>query len=1019
MIAILKKFLFTAAVSCSAVLTAGVQSEPLKLDFEKLPAELKGSGKLVTGDRGQGKALKLESGSFLQYAPSAELQALENSGKFTFECWFFREEDDEHGFFIRHNGSFAVRIVPWDPSRINIGVFSSKGFISLDSEPCLKSGVWQHVAVVFKPESVQLWVDGHLKMKKSLKASVKSSKHPVVIGAALESDGKKVIAPLPIVYDNVKISAVEPDKSYFDKIAAETTENFEAVHSEIGMPPECASGKTITVKNKPVISKVKSGEIEISNSFYTAVLQTSPVLRIKRLYNKFTGTECFSAAGSPLFALSIGNSLRRVNPDSFKVKSIKENFANDLLQFDILLSHASGVEVKLILKFDDSEDIAINATVINGKKQQRLMAAVPLLENISIGPDFNENWYFNPQVTGWAGKKSYEIALGYGFRSWLQFADIFSPAHGGGLAVTGQDTTGTVKGIATRKTKKNGKVGVNYNLCWGSGNDAAKVFDEKSAGCGLGFIYLPDTFAPDEKLVLPPAKISVHGGSVLNPLMRYAKWSKKAFPHADMPEVAKKEFNYIAVHRKVGNAGYFKGFETADGLRLSDKIASDGSDHQLQLAFWWQRYEKVAVPNSIDGSYQFKNSSGEGDYYYDPMLGGKEGMKKEIQKCKEMGTNVVLYTCSRVVGDDSYVAKKHPEWAFFNAPGKANRSWGCFNVCTAVPQWQDLYADVQARIVRDLPVSGVYLDTTAEILRCFNTRHSHPRNPADSIKSMLKKVRDKVKAIDPGTVIMTEYIGSEAFGMYIDACWVQTFAHPYAHAFNNYDLDFARFVYPKVKYAEWGMSPKTFNIDSRRAFFNGVGAMRGDLKADQKERFAILTNAQKEVYDALASENPEPFVPVLTDKVFANYFPGKKQTVWTYYNKAGVLKNAPLLAVAEQYKNKRFVELVTDREIPVKDGKISLDMEEWEVGMVAAFDHLIKTEDMGDKFQISCSGNISDGTRIVYIDGGKKDSKENFREIKLADGKGDIAKSALAKGRLIIKLYNNNMLQDEMILNIN
>jgi hypothetical protein len=94
-------------------------------------------------------------------------------------------------------------------------------------------------------------------------------------------------------------------------------------------------------------------------------------------------------------------------------------------------------------------------------------------------------------------------------------------------------------------------------------------------------------------------------------------------------------------------------------------------------------------------------------------------------------------------------------------------------------------------------------------------------------------------------------------------------------------------------------------------------------------------------------------------------------------------------------------------------------MEEWEVGMVAAFDHLIKTEDMGDKFQISCSGNISDKTRIVYIDGGKKDSKENFKEIKLADGKGDIAKSALAKGRLIIKLYNNNMLQDEMILNIN
>ena len=215
------------------------------------------------------------------------------------------------------------------------------------------------------------------------------------------------------------------------------------------------------------------------------------------------------------------------------------------------------------------------------------------------------------------------------------------------------------------------------------------------------------------------------------------------------------------------------------------------------------------------------------------------------------------------------------------------------------------------------------------------------------------------------------------------------------------------------------MSPKTFDVDSRRAFFNGIGAMRGDLKADQKERFAILTNAQKEVYDALASENPEPFVPVLTDKVFANFFPGKKQTVWTYYNKAGVLKNAPLLAVAAQYRNKRFVELVSDREIPVEDGKISLDMGEWEVGMVAAFDPLLKIDDAGNKLQISCGSKVSDGTRIVYIDGGKKDSKENFRKIKLAGGKGSIEKSALAKGRLIIKLYNNNLLQDETILNIN
>ena len=88
MVRLLRKMLFAGSLFLSAVFAAGEKTTVFSLDFEKLPAELKGSGKLVAGDRGQGKALKLESGSFLQYAPSAELQALENSGKFTFECWF-------------------------------------------------------------------------------------------------------------------------------------------------------------------------------------------------------------------------------------------------------------------------------------------------------------------------------------------------------------------------------------------------------------------------------------------------------------------------------------------------------------------------------------------------------------------------------------------------------------------------------------------------------------------------------------------------------------------------------------------------------------------------------------------------------------------------------------------------------------------------------------------------------------------------------------------------------------------
>ena len=379
---------------------------------------------------------------------------------------------------------------------------------------------------------------------------------------------------------------------------------------------------------------------------------------------------------------------------------------------------------------------------------------------------------------------------------------------------------------------------------------------------------------------------------------------------------------------------------------------------------------------------------------------------------------MVLYTCSRVVGDDSTAATRHKDWQLFTAPGKPNRSWGCFNVCPLNARWQDMYAAANARIVRDLPVSGVYLDTTAEALRCFNTAHPHSANPADDVVSMLTKVRKEVKAVNKDAVIMTEYIGSDYFAQFIDSCWVQTFANPHAHAFNNFDLDFSRFVYPYVKYAEWGQTPRTFEVDSRRAFFNGVGSTRGDLKADQKIRFADMTNTQQEMFDALATHDPVPFVPSASEFVFINFFPGKKQTAWTYYNKAGVLKNAPLMKVSPEFSNKRFVELLTDREIPAVNGMLSLDMAELEVGMIAAFDRLLEVENRNGEIVVT-GRNIPADSRLFCIPAGKRDSRDNRVEVSIKDGKAVVPAGITGKGgRVIFKLISNHALLDETVISL-
>lgn len=1003
------------------LLACAVFAAPImKMDFETMPSELKGTAKLATGNGGKGKGLMLDGNGRLEIQPSQELLAAEENGTLTFECWILREDEDEEGFLVRHNGAFAVRILPWDKRRVGLGVWTKEaGYLALDSEPCLPAaGAWQHIAVVFKPTEAELYINGNQKFKKPLKSPMRVSRHPVVIGAGLDEAKKTPIAPFVGTMDDLLISSDAKDKAYFDAIAAETSEQFEAVQNTIGMPPKCASGNAITEKTSPKIVK-KEKTLEISNSFYVLEMQTVSQLKIMRFFNKFTNSECLLPEGSPLFAIALEGGTRRAPTESFAVADVKTTTdAKGVIHLEAVSRHASGVEVRIRMDFDETEEISVNASVKNGGKRQKIVPCVPLLENISIGSDFNENWYFNPQVSGWTGKASYELGFGYGFRSWIQLADVFSPALGGGLALTGQDTKGVVKGIVTRKTKRNGKVSVNYNLCWLTAGDKEPIraFDDKGLGLAFAFVYYPDVYAPNEEVALPPAKFSVHSGDVLNPLMHYAEWSKKAFPHEPIPKNAIDEFNMVAVHPRGGNGGYFKGFETPEGFKLADKIADDGSDHLLQPAFWWRRYERVPVPKSTTGETMFKNSSGEGDYDYEPAFGGKEGMAKEIRACKEKGTNVVLYTCSRVVGDDSTIATKHPDWALFKAPNTPNRSWGNFNVCTSIPEWQEMYAENNARLLRDLPVAGIYMDTTAEILTCHNTAHSHPRHPQDAIFALLKKVRGKVKAVNPDAYIMTEYIGSEAFGMYIDSCWVQTFANPHAHKFNNYDLDFARFVYPRIKYHEWGMSPKTFEVDSRRAFFNGVGNCRGDLTGEQKIRFADMTNAQREMFNALISDNPLPFVQTCTENVFANCFPGSRQKVWTYYNKAGKLENAPVLNVLNENAGVHYVELLKDIEIQPKGGILFLSMEQHEVGMIAALPKMLQVVKNGGKLDVSAKGDIPAGATIVCVPAGKRDSQDNFLRFDVSGGAVSIPTDKLGKGKNIVKLYDGRMLLDEIII---
>ena len=163
-----------AAVCLAAVgQEARAEMNPLyRFEFEQLPPELQGEGRLVPGKPGHGQAICFGETSWMVVAPTDEFLTAEAAGVLTFEAWYYREDQDDQGFLFRQDGGFGLLNIPWDSTRLNVGVWTSEGYQSFDTEPCLRTGVWQHVGLVIDRLDVRLYVNGHLQLERTMPAQI-------------------------------------------------------------------------------------------------------------------------------------------------------------------------------------------------------------------------------------------------------------------------------------------------------------------------------------------------------------------------------------------------------------------------------------------------------------------------------------------------------------------------------------------------------------------------------------------------------------------------------------------------------------------------------------------------------------------------------------------------------------------------------------------------------------------------------------------------------------------------------
>ncbi len=969
------------------------------------PGRLDGKYQWVSGK--EKSAVKFQPNSYIEVPAGAKLRKTMENGCFTLEAWLYREKDGDCGYVARQQDGFCFLVIPWDPTRLDLAIWDKSGkYIVLDTESgVLRTGVWQHVAAVVDRKTMKIYVDGKLQGQVNVEQGIKNSGENIYFGMGFDGPTKDAIHPLKGMLDNIAIYDYVKPQKYFEDIRGATTENFDSTIAQIGIPPRLTPGKKIESSVEPTIKVVPKKSVIVENGYYKLQLDISRFLKIKSLYSKYVDAECISSAGSALF--NVAANRKSVLAEDFKVTKVTTGRSGNDHTVDFELeSTANQLAASVRLTVNASRDINVDFKLRNnGSAARYLQVSAPILEAVSVGKDFQENYYFWPVLSGWVGTESYDLGMEYGKRCWLQVMDVFSPKLGGGVALWVKDSTGTVKGEVIRKTNTEGKVDVSYTAPLFHPRETLVVPFREWKGSGMAFVYLPGDLAPGKEKVYPTGVISVHGGSCLDPIKEYGHWARSWFKHRPMVPALKDTFNVLCLHAKAGNKGFEKGFAPNNQLKPEMFINPDGRDHLLQFACWWK-------------NPHFGDNCGWGDYEYNPDWGGASGMRAALDKCRERGSRTCFYLCGRAVGKNTRIAKeKGSEWGYFLAPGKPADDWNECNMCTHDNGWQDYLAAVYGRVMKDIHPDGMYLDTSAEVLYCANNRHEHAANLIDDQVRFFTKIRKAIDEVDPNTYLWFEFLGSDFFAQYTDATWVQTFANPYAHSFNNFDLCFTRFVYPEIKHTEWGMGEKTFNVDSRRAFFNGIGVARGDITEEQNEHLSLLTQVLRENSEAFATMTPEALVATPAEKVYVNSFSIPEKQVWTIYNK-NTNELAETVLDVSAATGSHYVEVLYDNPAEVTthnlNDLVKARIPAMEVGCLVRFPCKLAVAQENGIVVVQVK-DAPKTAKVLWTVG--EDRNMNLETASFENGKATLGKTADIKGKLIVKLVNGNELLDEVVVN--
>ncbi len=890
----------------------------------------------------------------IPFEPAMALPA--KSGKLTVAAWVRTRCANRPQMVLKREGAWHLGVGGWDQPRGFFAVWSPD-IHSIVSEPLLVTGQWQHIAGSYDGATFTFFLNGRAISSEPARYGkpVPNDHQPLWIGANISADKPGLL-----------FSGEVGDLSIWDQALTAEGIAMVASHPPRGvMPAVPVAAPAATAPTAPVLVEGQLSGVALGVDIGVGI-------RLQRIGDRI------ASSGGRVFSLLANG--RKIDSDQVSVRREEVAVAADgwSIPFDLPDGLGSG-----LLRFYPSGESGVVNTrleLTNGGPASVWRVLFPLIEGVSLDEKpAGDLEFFFPVQEGWLGQGECSLSAAYGTRAWLPVIAAWNPT-GTGLSLQIRDREFDVHSLLFRNAPQGGRAdtqpttndpGQIQKRLYGEsfhpdGARSAEAFPCEATGLTMGIASLEFPLGITQTWKSKAFAIQTYDGIGLfkTPLASYGKWARSTWwQHRPMVAWARDSFLAIPVHERGGGRGIEKGFWDGNRWLLGDQVeayARDMGGHPFpELSYWWKQGDEIKSGPFAGRFYPHTL----GDYDFEPRFGGVEKYRAEIERVHKAGARVCLYMQGRLVWKQSKVGAEHAgEWAWMDRPGHRNLDWSgegegewktdYWNFCPQAKGWQEHLRSVAQRILSEAGADAVRLDSEAESLVCYNTRHEHSQNPLNGLLQYLSTIRQGVDAAGTDKSMWGEFCGSDAAAMYFDGTLAQGSDPdlPLVDKMCGYGISPFRFVYPEVKCIEWGNALTSFDYLSKRFFFNGIGMTVGDLSAEQLQILTHRAETLRSVGDVIGSMDCEPIVRSHFPGLLANRFTLGDREVYTLWNRseqsyAGVFFSIP------GTPDRHFVELLSSRECPsIRKGAadtVEITLPKGEVAAIGVFPRIIEARGKG------------------------------------------------------------------------